>query len=77
MNELMKKHKAAVAQVPHSLLPRFPHVRSLRIFLQNKMTVCFRFQSTRDLAQISDLQAQLEEAAKEKQELQDKVLQHG
>ncbi|KAK3549401.1 hypothetical protein QTP86_001223 [Hemibagrus guttatus] len=43
MNELMKKHKAAVAQ------------------------------STRDLAQISDLQAQLEEAAKEKQEIQDKL----
>uniref|UniRef100_A0A4W4F3E6 Myosin tail domain-containing protein n=1 Tax=Electrophorus electricus TaxID=8005 RepID=A0A4W4F3E6_ELEEL len=43
VNELMKKHKAAVAQ------------------------------STRDLAQISDLQAQLEEATKEKQELQDKL----
>ncbi|XP_058267205.1 unconventional myosin-XVIIIa isoform X2 [Hemibagrus wyckioides] len=43
MNELMKKHKAAVAQ------------------------------STRDLAQISDLQAQLEEVAKEKQEIQDKL----
>ncbi|XP_058645176.1 unconventional myosin-XVIIIa isoform X10 [Onychostoma macrolepis] len=43
MNELMKKHKAAVAQ------------------------------STRDLAQISDLQAQVEEAMKEKQEIQDKL----
>ncbi|KAJ8266379.1 hypothetical protein GJAV_G00129760 [Gymnothorax javanicus] len=43
MNELMKKHKAAIAQ------------------------------STRDLAQISDLQAQLEEAMKEKQEIQEKL----
>ncbi|XP_051541928.1 unconventional myosin-XVIIIa-like isoform X2 [Myxocyprinus asiaticus] len=43
MNELLKKHKAAVAQ------------------------------STRDLAQISDLQTQLEEAMKEKQEIQDKL----
>ncbi|XP_062869694.1 unconventional myosin-XVIIIa-like isoform X1 [Trichomycterus rosablanca] len=43
MNELMKKHKAAVAQ------------------------------STRDLAQISDLQAQIEEVGKEKQEIQDKL----
>lgn len=25
MNELMKKHKAAVAQVPHRLLSHFPH----------------------------------------------------
>ncbi|XP_060764495.1 unconventional myosin-XVIIIa isoform X4 [Neoarius graeffei] len=43
LNELMKKHKAAVAQ------------------------------STRDLTQISDLQAQLEEVGKEKQEIQDKL----
>uniref|UniRef100_A0A671SNW1 Unconventional myosin-XVIIIa-like n=1 Tax=Sinocyclocheilus anshuiensis TaxID=1608454 RepID=A0A671SNW1_9TELE len=43
MNELMKKHKAAVAQ------------------------------STRDLVQISDLQIQVEEAMKEKQEIQDKL----
>ncbi|XP_077098257.1 unconventional myosin-XVIIIa isoform X5 [Siphateles boraxobius] len=43
MNELMKKHKAAVAQ------------------------------STRDLAQISDLQIQVEEAMKEKQEIHDKL----
>ncbi|XP_061659456.1 unconventional myosin-XVIIIa-like [Syngnathoides biaculeatus] len=43
MNELMKKHKAAVAQ------------------------------SARDLAQISDLQAHLEEATKEKQEIQEKL----
>lgn len=31
------------------------------------------FQSARDLSQISDLQAQLEEATKEKQEIQEKV----
>lgn len=31
------------------------------------------FQSTQNLAQISDLQAQLEEALKEKQDIQEKV----
>lgn len=31
------------------------------------------FQSTQNLAQISDLQAQLEEALKEKQDVQEKV----
>lgn len=36
--------------------------------------VCFLcFQSAQNLAQISDLQAQLEEALKEKQEVQEKV----
>lgn len=34
-------------------------------------------QASRDLAQINDLQAQLEEANKEKQELQEKVRTRG
>lgn len=35
--------------------------------------LCACFQSAQNLAQISDLQAQLEEALKEKQDIQEKV----
>lgn len=38
--------------------------------------MCLCCQSARDLAQISDIQVQLEEAMKEKQEIQDKVTRH-
>lgn len=43
LNELMKKHKAAVAQVPHNPLSHFPCVWSLRIHLRNEMCVCVFF----------------------------------
>lgn len=103
MNELMKKHKAAVAQVPCLGVPHrtaqalssrrvpaqplllggqgarvsWPSVRRgvgwiwgvWAILLQHSLLS----QASRDLAQMNDLQAQLEEANKEKQELQEKV----
>lgn len=99
MNELMKKHKAAVAQVPRPGVPRHPlhgH-RPLVLLVGPRHSACvpgpsewgrtagiwcswevllrhsLLFQASRDLAQMNDLQAQLEEANKEKQELQEKV----
>lgn len=98
MNELMKKHKAAVAQVPHHAPPHgaVPVVlfqepaRPLSwerapapylvcgkrgfVFPGQPTSMLTPFsQASRDLAQMNDLQAQLEEANKEKQELQEKV----
>ncbi|NXA35279.1 MY18A protein, partial [Eudromia elegans] len=69
MNELMKKHKAAVAQVRgdghqgQSIPPRAGSAEGPGIAPQ----------ASRDLAQMNDLQAQLEDVGKEKQELQEKL----
>lgn len=77
MNELMKKHKAAVAQV-RGEQQLWHHRAPINILLGagtvgSPLTLWCVPQASRDLAQMNDLQAQLEEVSKEKQELQEKV----
>lgn len=77
MNELMKKHKAAVAQVrgEQQLWHHHPPINTLlgAGTMGSPLTLWCVPQASRDLAQMNDLQAQLEEVSKEKQELQEKV----
>lgn len=69
LNELMKKHKALIAQVspqsaclPHTLLRKFKLSRSPSLS-----------QSSSDISQIRELQAELEEVKKQRHSLQEQV----
>lgn len=72
LNDLMKKHKAAVAQV---WVGGGGCLTGGVVQAAKAASSCL--QSAQNLAQISDLQAQLEEALKERQEVQEKVGETG
>lgn len=63
LNELMKKHKALIAQV---------WTRPAHLTFIFFICICL-FQSSSDIAQIRELQAELEEAKKQRHSLQEEV----
>ena len=70
LNELMKKHKALIAQVLPSVLALLSSQTSQK--LTNTLTLC-PLQSSSDISQIRDLQAELEEVKKQRHSLQEEV----
>lgn len=69
LNELMKKHKALIAQVS-SQTACLPNT----FFLESKLSPSLPlFQSSSDIAQIRELQAELEEVKKQRHSLQEQV----
>lgn len=69
LNELMKKHKALIAQVL-SQTARLPNTFLLKSNLSLSLSLS---QSSSDISQIRDLQAELEEVKKQRHSLQEQV----
>lgn len=69
LNELMKKHKALIAQVS-SQTARLPNTFSLKSKPSPSLPLP---QSSSDISQIRELQAELEEVKKQRHSLQEQV----
>lgn len=69
LNELMKKHKALIAQVS-SQTARLPNTFSLESKPSPSLPLP---QSSSDISQIRELQAELEEVKKQRHSLQEQV----
>lgn len=72
LNELMKKHKALIAQVARaSDICRLAFCFSLHVHVSQ--TFPLSFQSSSDICQIRELQTELEDVKKQRQGLQEEV----